>query len=586
MDLCNLLLSFAGKAAKFVSMFTDEGSKKFLVALVSPVILALAINCAKNLPPPGGPEDKTPPEVTDTYPQPNSINIPVDIEIEVTFSESINRKSIPEGVFISPIFEEEPEYNWSGKTLKIKPEGNLLEDRTYVVVVGTDVSDLRGNRLESSFSFAFSTGDSIDIGVISGNAYIGDDISRGLGVWAYILNDTLPPDPVNDVPDYMTQVGENGEYSLSFLAPAEYRLFAVNDRNKDKLWDSDSEEYGTAPKDYSINSEMNFYENINLTATKADTLPPLISSCNMLEGKLLRIRFESGVDRGSALDISNYDFRSETGGESPFIPTSIYMIPADDQNVFIRGEFARESAACSLSIFNLRSQDGVVIDTTDNSCAFITSDKPDTTGPQVIRSYPASRTTHFPPDSVLQVVFSEPVLADSVIEGFSLEDTLGNQISGEFGWRDTLALFYKPESLAGDYSYRLKLDPAKVMDIFYNAMEDTVWEVDFGTMPADTGGTVEGVVESAEPSRVGVNFISIPGGKERRYFLSQPGDFEFPDVPGAKYILYAFLDYDEDGDYYTGGYKPFRFSEPRVFYPDTISVRPRWITDGIKIEFK
>ena len=547
-------------------------------------IIFLSISCAKNVSPPGGPEDKTPPKILEVFPSPNTMKVATDSEIKITFSESINRKTISDGIFISPLFEDEPEYKWKGKTLKIQSSAALLASRTYVVVVGTDVSDLHGNRLSYPFSFAFSTGDSLDIGAIAGNGYIENKPAKGLGIWAYALTDTTVLDPVNEVPDYITQTGDDGSYRLDFLAPGKYRLFAINDRNKDKLWDSDSEEYGTAPKDLVIDAEQQYFRSIILTAAKRDTLPPLISLCKMLPGSVLEVSFESDLDLQSALNIDSYKFGSAGEAEVPFEAVKAYSTRQDTRTIYIKGNVLEAGAACSLSIFNILSKERVSVDTSDNSCTFISEIKPDTTAPSVVSTTPVSGVQVFFPDSTIQIVFSELMSIDSVVAAFSLKDTLGNNVSGEITWIDDIILRFKPHILEGRTNYALSLDPAKTMDLNFNPMQDSIWVIRFKTMPSDTGGTVEGTVTADDSSLVVLTFLSLSGGSNLTFPLEKAGSFSFKGIPGGKYRLYSFLDLDKDGKYFSGGYKPIRFSEPRIFYPDTIEVRPRWETAGIKME--
>ncbi len=566
--------------------FGSRNYNAIIRVITSIFIVSMFSVCAKNVFPPGGPEDKTPPEIIEVFPPPNSINVSTNTEIKISFSEDINRKDITDGIFISPIFEQQPKFSWKGKTLKIKSKTPLRKDHTYVVTTGTDISDLHGNRLKHSFIFAFSTGSHIDKGAISGKGYLGDKSVKGLGIWAYALSESTSADPAYNSPDYIMLTGDGGSYRLDYLAPGDYRLFAVNDKNKDKLWDTDSEEYGTAFDDFTIDDSNYFYSDINLTAVKIDTMAPLISSCEMLPGGVLKVNFESDIDVKQATDLSFYKFTSEIGTSPPFDPISIYSLPNDKRSIFIRGGISAESAVCSLTVKNINSEFGVAIDTTDNNCIFITSDKPDTTGPKIIYTKPATNSKVFPPDSAIVLSFSEPVLTDSVEAGIVLSDTLGDTINGDFYWQNDIAVRFKPQSLKGQTFYILSLDPSRTMDIFYNPMADTLWELHFETMPSDTGGTASGEIICKDSIPVVIRFLPIKRGIPLTYYSPSGGDFSFNGIPGGKYLAYAFLDRNNDGEYYTGGYRPFKYSEQRLFFPDTVAIRPRWETTGIRFEFK
>jgi hypothetical protein len=554
-----------------------------LIFIAAALPLLIFLNCAKNLPPPGGPEDKTPPEVIESFPSMNSKNVALDTQIKIVFSEPISRQAVEGEIFISPVLENDPEVVVKGKTLIIKPVDELMDDRTYVIVIGTNVTDLHGNRMLNPFSLAFSTGMEIDDGLITGRGYIGDSPAIGLNIWAFMLSDSVEIDPVNEVPDYITHTGENGEFQLRHLALGCYRLFAVMDKNKDKLWDSDSEEYGTAPYDIRLTEDENGFAGIDLTAAKIDTLPPLIASCLMRPEGILEVGFETELDFDSVLNLDLYSFESETGDECPFKPFDIYALPRQPSSVYIRGDILRDGSACSLFVEGVVSRDGVVIDTTGNSCLFIASVKADDEAPRIIMSYPADGDTRFPVDSTIVIAFSEPMLIDSVSAGLTLTDSLEDEIPGDYYWMDDVLLRFKPVHLEGGWPYRLELDVDRTVDLAMNPLEDSVWAVKFTTMPSDTGGTVMGRIDFHGMSGFGLVFLPMGRGRELTYLLPGPGVFEIDGIPGSRYRVYAFADLDDDGEYFSGGYKPFRFSEPRAFFPDTIDVRPRWETDGVDI---
>ena len=53
--------------------------------------IAIIFGCAKVASPPGGPEDKTPPDIISTYPLNNAVNIQKDNKITIAFSEGVDK---------------------------------------------------------------------------------------------------------------------------------------------------------------------------------------------------------------------------------------------------------------------------------------------------------------------------------------------------------------------------------------------------------------------------------------------------------------------------------------------------------------
>ncbi|MBD3170400.1 MAG: hypothetical protein GF307_13025 [candidate division Zixibacteria bacterium] len=560
------------------------GIKKVLwqILLAMPLIIG---SCAKSVPPPGGPEDKTPPEIVSVFPENGAVNIPVDTEIKIEFSESMTKTKFTDDIFISPILEGDPKYEWKGATFIIKPDYDLNEDRTYVLVIGTNIADLRGNRLEYPYSLAFSTGETLDRGAIRGKAYVGDKIVKGLGIWIYELGDTTVPDPVNDPPQYATQAGEDGTYNLMYLAPSKYRIFAINDKNRDMLWDCGDEEFATAPYDLVLGDSLNEYSRVNMVAADFDTASPYIDKCTFHPGGRLEVKFDINMDSKSVTNLENFEFVSEQGGQCPFNPLSAYILPVDPQSVFIKGEITGEESACSLFVSGVKSKYGVENDTVGNSCLFLTKGETDTLAPSVIKTVPPNGNQNFPKNATILVHFNEPMMIDSVNAAFSLVDSLESAVEGTIDWQDSITMLYKPDSLAGAMAYEIRLQPERVFDVSLNSMKDSVWASKFITMPDDTGGVVMGEVSSDAAKPIGLVFRPLGRGESIVHILDRPGNFSLPGIPGGKYLISAFIDRDGDSTHFTGGYRPFRYSEPVVFYPDTVVVRPRWETDGIMIKF-
>ena len=75
------------------------------------------------------------------------------------------------------------------------------------------------------------------------------------------------------------------------------------------------------------------------------------------------------------------------------------------------------------------------------------------------------------------------------------------------------------------------------------------------------------------------------GGKQV-FDLLVPGRKFKIDVPAGKYLLSGFVDFDLDGQKGNGSIYPFRLAETSASYADTIAVRARFETAGIRFEFK
>jgi hypothetical protein len=213
--------------------------------ILNPIILLFILfSCALKEGPSGGPEDTTKPSILDIQPQPGSTGIPVDTEFHIIFSKPMNQDKTVNALFLSPVFWDYPEYRWKGKELIIVPPEKLTENKTYVLTIGAGATGHHGNQIGSSYSFAFSTGSVIDSGYIVGSIYLEKGRGTSYDIWAYSLKDTSSGAFLNDIPDYATQVDSLNDFEIMNMAPGNYVVIAIDDKNDDLFWDPTSESIG------------------------------------------------------------------------------------------------------------------------------------------------------------------------------------------------------------------------------------------------------------------------------------------------------------------------------------------------------
>ncbi len=272
---------------------------KFALALL---ILFFLSNCANQLPPGGGDIDKIPPEIISVYPEDGTINFSDDY-FELEFSEYVDKRSFKEAIFISPAIEGELDISWTGKSVTVTFPKGLREDFTYVVTIGTDVVDLNNkNRMAQSFNFSFASGDKIDRRSISGKVY--DKEADGVLIFAYKVSDDRT-DYLQFKPDYVSQVGKDGSFSLNGLAEDNYRVFAVKDQLRDMLFQSASDKIGMPFSDISLKDNDSTFTGLNFFLMSADTSKPRLISAVMTDNRHILVTVSRPID---STVISSYNF--------------------------------------------------------------------------------------------------------------------------------------------------------------------------------------------------------------------------------------------------------------------------------------
>ena len=109
--------------------------------------------------------DRTPPRVTSTDPQDDDDDVPVDIQISVTFSEQMDASTINEVTF--GVYQRQwgqyrqlsGSVSYSETTATFTPSSHIRGERNYVAIISSSVTDLAGNELGDSYRWSFDTED-------------------------------------------------------------------------------------------------------------------------------------------------------------------------------------------------------------------------------------------------------------------------------------------------------------------------------------------------------------------------------------------------------------------------------------------
>jgi len=141
----------------------------------------------------------------------------------------------------------------------------------------------------SSFQFAFSTGDYLDQGKISGKIFElkNNDV---MYIYAYEKSENDTIDPRYQSARFLTQSGENGKFQLSYLPLNEYRIFVVEDQNKNFLLDAAYERVGIPTHDTRLDSTTSAITGLNFKLTQIDTSAPYITGARAIYNNTILLR--------------------------------------------------------------------------------------------------------------------------------------------------------------------------------------------------------------------------------------------------------------------------------------------------------
>jgi len=560
---------------------------KFGIIVITFSLTIFIIDCAKREFPSGGPMDVTPPQILEVFPANNSLNVDLSASITITFSKPMDKEKTGQSIFITPVPEAPFKFRWKKNSLTLEPSKPLEKDKTYVINIGTNAQDMHNNKLEKSYSFAFSTGQKLDSGSISGRAFFQSKAEKGVSIWTYPLSKSKDPNPEVDKPEYATLSDQNGEYTLSHLANDVYRLFAVKDLNNDLLWEPDKEPLGVTTKDLNLIQDSLSFSNIDFELVLRDTTAPQLVGCQSLDKRDVRLEFDEPMSTQRLYERQNYKILSDSiPGESLRVEL-VYTKGEDYQKVYLVTE-EMSKRKYKISVQNLTDLYCNKLDQKYNEFVFEGTESVDKSPLKIDSTYPRAGDINIPLDIQIKLFFEKPPETTSVERGFLLSDTTGQKVDGNLLWKTPTSLFFAPSKiLQGKMKYQLTLE--NIADLWGNPFSDTSFKFVFTTVDPDTLSSLSGRVENLSQNK-GEIIIDLKKLEKPEFSyekkLKESGDFKFESVFPGKYNLKAYLDLNGNGILDLGKPLPFELAEPEIFYPDTLNLRPRWETEGVIQRFR
>lgn len=264
-------------------------------ALVAGTVLG---GCAKPEFPPGGPVDTSAPRVLLTVPADSSVRIPATGEIEILFSEPMDRVSVRDGLNIYPP-PGAPSYHWSGRRFRVSWEGRLQPNTTYQAFLSAGAKDTHGVPLGQPLTIRFSTGDSLDPGRIAGALRAKTLPTKGVPIRAYPESIGLHPDFANVDPSYATESDTAAAYEFVGLPLAVgFTVHAVYDLDRNGSFNTETDVAATYPDVIRLTPERVVADSINLVAVNPRA-PAAVTGKIVSPDSTARFRVEARSDSDS-----------------------------------------------------------------------------------------------------------------------------------------------------------------------------------------------------------------------------------------------------------------------------------------------
>ena len=199
-------------------------------------------SCANTTTPPsGGPKDTIPPVITELFPAPGTINVPVNkTQLKLTFNEYVTVKD-PKSLYLSPPLEKAPKYKLKGKSVVVYFEEPLDSNKTYTLDVTNAIADNNEGNMYPGYTLVFSTGDRIDSMVITGVVQDCNTLQPLKGATVMLYKDQADSAVFLKRPDASVKTDEWGFFCLRNIQDTIYRLYAIWDENNNNRYEAETE---------------------------------------------------------------------------------------------------------------------------------------------------------------------------------------------------------------------------------------------------------------------------------------------------------------------------------------------------------
>lgn len=198
-------------------------------------------SCANIASPNGGPYDEMPPKVVSSTPIPNQTNFKGN-KIEILFDELIQVDQPTENVIITPPQLVMPVIRSVGRKVTVELKDSLKENTTYTIDFTNSIADNNEKNVLQNFSFAFSTGDVIDTLAVSGVLLNMENLEPMPGIVVGLHNNLEDSAFVKTPFLRTTKTNDRGQFTIRNIAEGTYRIYALNDANRDFKFDQPGEE--------------------------------------------------------------------------------------------------------------------------------------------------------------------------------------------------------------------------------------------------------------------------------------------------------------------------------------------------------
>jgi hypothetical protein len=231
-----------------------------MIRTIAVAIICLLIfgRCAQQVAPTGGKKDSIPPNLLESNPANKTLNFKGK-KIELFFDEYVVVDNINQKLIITPEADNPYSYKQNGMSVSLSFKNQFVDSTTYTLSFGDAIRDFAEKNPAKNLKLVFSTGNTLDSGRVYGTLR---DIKTNKPIFdalvgLYNVSDTL--NVTKQKPYYFSRTDSSGVFSIENIQTRNYKLIAIDDKNRNMLYNAKDERIGFLSKPVTAGTDSAAY---------------------------------------------------------------------------------------------------------------------------------------------------------------------------------------------------------------------------------------------------------------------------------------------------------------------------------------
>jgi len=522
------------------------------------ICLILFGKCAQQVSPTGGKKDSLAPNLVESVPLNKTLNFKGK-KIELFFDEYVVVDNINQKLIITPEADNPYSYKQNGMSVALTFKNQFQDSTTYTLSFGDAIKDFAEKNPAKNLKLVFSTGSSLDSGRVYGTL---KDIKSNkpildVLVGLYNVSDTL--NITKQKPFYFSRTDSSGIFSIENVQIKNYQLVAIDDKNRNMLYNPKDERIGFIGKPINAGSDSVSY---SMTMFLSDNTPlkiqrtiPKVNNYSVVFSKSVEtvgVTFMNKdtlpylLENGSSLKFFNVQPHPDSTLVKLTATDSLGKTTEFEQKIAFQAQRGKERVKDTFSTSTIPEQSKPL--TNDFTYQF-TLNKP----------------VHFIDDKNINLITDS--LTHEPLSAF------------KYSWNKYHnVLTIAGKSFAKD-SIKWDIPKGSIISVEGDTLPKML--VKHAVLNEEDFGQIKGAVLNADTS---THFIVELVDEQFKVFESlYSTPYTFRHIPQGKYHLRLILDVNRNKRWDTGNFEDAKQPEPIYYLPDKILVKSNFELNDVNI---